>query len=454
LKNIANFNISYSRVWFLAWPIILANLTIPLIGATNVAVVGRLQSPIYIGAVALGVLVLQCIYWSFAFLRKSTTGVTAQAFGEGDKAGVFAALFRSLIIATSLGLLVTILQKPIEFIAFKIIHGSEEVEAIAKVYFRIRVWGSIATMSNYVFLGWFYGIQKPKLALCLRIMMNLLNIPLAIYLALTLKMGVNGVAWAAFWSQHFVCFLSYIAAFVILFEHLKKDLSSNFKFDMNFLKLIFDRVKFTRLYKLNTDIFFRTLLVFFAFSWFTSKSASSSDLVLATNSVLINLFWFISYALDGFSNSAETLVGQAIGAGKVEMYRRAVKVTFVMSLVFALIFVLSYAFAGNFLVSVLTDLNSIQELAKEYMIWLVFIPIIGIPCFELDGIFFGATKTRVMRDMMFISFVVYALAMLVLPKVFANHGLWMALYIFLLVRAFTLYIHLPKIEKENFIHGK
>lgn len=157
MKNIANFNISYSRVWFLAWPIILANLTIPLIGATNVAVVGRLQSPIYIGAVALGVLVLQCIYWSFAFLRKSTTGVTAQAFGEGDKAGVFAALFRSLIIATSLGLLVTILQKPIEFIAFKIIHGSEEVEAIAKVYFRIRVWGSIATMSNYVFLGWFYG---------------------------------------------------------------------------------------------------------------------------------------------------------------------------------------------------------------------------------------------------------------------------------------------------------
>ena len=155
MKNIKNFDISYSRVWFLAWPIILANMTIPLIGATNVAVVGRMESPVYIGAVALWVLVLQCIYWSFAFLRKSTTGITAQAFGEGDQAGIFAALFRSLIIASTLGLIVTLLQQPIEYIAFKAINGSAEVEELAKVYFRIRIWGSIATMSNYAFLGWF-----------------------------------------------------------------------------------------------------------------------------------------------------------------------------------------------------------------------------------------------------------------------------------------------------------
>jgi multidrug resistance protein, MATE family len=449
LKNIKNFDISYSRIWFLAWPIVLSNITIPLIGATNVAVVGRLESPIYIGAVALGVLVLQCIYWSFAFLRKSTTALTAQAFGEGDQAGVFATLVRSLVIASALGLIVTLLQQPIESIAFRVIEGSAEVEELAKVYFKIRIWGSIATMSNYVFLGWFYGIQKPKLALVLRVLMNILNIPLAIYLGLTLKMGVAGVAWAAFYSQHFVCVISYIAAFVILYRHLKEKSNSEFKLDKDFFKLIFDKVKFTRLYSINSDIFFRTLLVFFVFSWFTSKGASNSDLILATNAILINLFWFISYALDGFSNAAESLVGQAVGANKIEMYKKAVKVTTLMSFVFACFFVLIYALFGNYFVSVLTPLASIQDLARIYLPWLVFIPLIGVWCFQLDGIFFGATQTRVMRDMMFISFIVYSIAVYFLPKFFDNHGLWMALYVFMIVRAITLFWHLPKI-KEHF----
>lgn len=448
MKNIKNFDISYSRVWYLAWPIILANITIPLIGATNIAVVGHMGSPVFIGAVALGVLVLQCIYWSFAFLRKSTTGLTAQAFGQGDQAGIFAALFRSLIIAFSLGLIVTLLQKPIEYIAFQVIDGSQEVEELAKVYFRIRIWGSIATMSNYVFLGWFYGIQKPKLALVLRVLMNLLNIPLAIYLGLTLKMGVAGVAWAAFYSQHFVCVISLIAAIVILLKHLKE--KSGFSFDKNFLTVIFDKVKFSRLYQMNTDIFFRTLMVFFAFSWFTSKGASSSDLILATNAVLINLFWFISYALDGFSNSAETLVGQAVGACRKDMYERAVKVTTIMSAVFACVFVLVYALAGDYLVSVLTQLEAVRELASVYLPWIIFMPIIGIWCFELDGIFFGATQTRVMRNMMFISFVFYSAAVFFLPKYFGNHGLWMALYVFMITRAITLFIKLPDVKKKFF----
>ena len=444
LKELKNYDISYSRVWYLAWPIILANITIPLIGATNVAVVGRMQSPIYIGAVALGVLVLQCIYWSFAFLRKSTTGITAQAFGQEDKAGIFAALFRSLIIATSLGLVVTLLQKPIGYIAFKLINGSPEVETLAHQYFDIRIWGSIATMSNYVFLGWFYGIQKPKLALFLRVLMNCLNIPLAFYLGLTLKMGVAGVAWAAFCSHHFVCIISYIAALIILFK------DKNFELDKSFLKLVFDKVRFTKLFNINSDIFLRTLMVFFAFSWFTSKSASSSDLVLATNSVLINLFWFISYALDGFSNAAEALVGQSVGALKFDMFERAVKVTTVMSVVFAVIFALCYGIGGDYFVSLLTELADIKIMAREYLPWLVFIPLVGIWCFELDGIFFGATQTKVMRDMMFLSFALYSLSMLFLPKIFGNHGLWLALYVFLAVRAVTLYIHLPKIKQDKF----
>ncbi len=446
MKDIKNFEISYKRVLYLAWPIVLANISIPLIGATNVAVMGRLESPIYIGAVALGVLVLQCIYWSFAFLKKGTTGITSQAFGNQDQVGIFSALIRSLIIASVLGLIVTLLQQPIEYIAFQFIDGSAEVEELAKVYFRIRIWGSIATMSNYVFLGWFYGIQKPKLALILRILMNILNIPLAIYLGLTLKMGVAGVAWAAFYSQHFVCVISYIAAFFILRDQVKN--KSGFKFDKDFMKQIFSKVKLAHLYTINSDLFFRTVLVFFAFSWFTSKGASNSDLILATNSVLINLFWFISYALDGFSNAAETLVGQAIGANRQDMYDKALKVTTHMSIVFAFVCVLIFAIWGEYFITTLTKLDSIQDLAKQYLPWVIFIPLVGVACFELDGIFFGATQTRIMRDMMFVSFIVYSIAVYFLPKYLDNHGLWLALYIFLIVRAITLLIHLPKIKNK------
>lgn len=447
LKNITNHDVSYSRVWFLAWPIILANITIPLIGATNIAVIGRMGSVVLVGATALGALVLQCIYWSFAFLRKATTGITAQAFGENDHEAVFAALIRSLLVAAVLGITVTLLQKPIEWVAFQIIDASAEVELAAREYYDIRIWASIATMSNYVFLGWFYGIQKPKLALILRVMMNLLNIPLAIYLGLHLKMGISGVAWAAFWSQHFVCLISYIAAAVILYQHLKSK-DTKFGFDKNFLKAIFDKVKFTRLYNINSDIFFRTLLVFLAFSWFTSKGASKSDLVLATNAVLINLFWFISYALDGFSNSAETLVGQAIGAQKIEMYRKAVKVTTVMAFIFACAFVVIYALSGDFFVSVLTQVEEVKEMSKLYLGWLVFMPLFGIWCFQLDGIFFGATETRIMRDMMLLSFAIYSLAVFFLPSYMGNHGLWLSLYIFLVARAVTLNFYLPRIEKK------
>lgn len=449
MKNIKNYDISYSRVWFLAWPIILANITIPLIGATNVAVVGRLESPIYIGGVALGVLVLQCIYWSFGFLRKATTGITAQVFGEDDQAGVFAALIRALLVASALGLIVSVLQQPIENIAFRFIDGSQEVEELAKVYFRIRIWGSIATMSNYVFLGWFYGIQKPKLALVLRVLMNLLNIPLAIYLGLTLKMGVAGVAWAAFYSQHFVCLISYIAAAIILYRELRKS-DSGFKLNTDFLKVIFDKVKFTRLYQINSDIFVRTVLLFFAFSFFTSKSANSSDLLLATNSVLINLFYFMCYAMDGFSNAAETLVGQSIGANMVLMFRRAIKVTSVMAFFFAVAFVIGYALAGGYFVSVLTPLESIQTMAKEFLPWLVFMPLVCITCFQLDGVFYGATETRVMRNVMFVSFLIYLVAVFTLPNLVGNHSLWLALYAFMIARGIGMFLHLPKLETKFF----
>lgn len=442
VKGFLDQEISYKRVWSLAWPIILANITIPLIGATNIAVMGHLKSPKFIGGVALSVVVLQCIYWSFAFLRKGTTGVTAQAFGAGDMPAVFAALFRSLLIAISLGTIVIILQKPISWIAFAVLNGSEEVESLAKIYYDIRIWGSIATMGNYVMLGWFYGIQKPKLALSLRVAMNALNIPLAIYLVLGLKMEVAGAAWAAFASHIFVFVISLIAAAVLFLKEMKTE---DGKIDWAFVEIVKDKAHLFRVFKINSDFFVRTILVFFAFSWFTAKGAKQGDLVLAANTVLINLFWFISYALDGFSNAAETLVGQSIGAQNKEMFDKTVKKTTVMAGYFAIAFCLVYWAFDDILLHWMTNLPEVKNAALDFMPWLVFMPIVGIWCFQLDGIYIGATETRIMRDMMIISFAAYALAINLLTLFMGNHGLWLALHIFMAVRAITLFVHFKKI---------
>lgn len=440
--------IDYKRILNLSWPIILANLSIPLIGATNIAVVGRLPSPVHIGAVALGVTVLQCIYWSFSFLRRGTTGITAQAYGAGDMGAVFAALVRSLIIAVVLGVLVMILQQPISWIAFEIIQGSPEVESLAREYFDIRIWASIATMGNYVMLGWFYGVQKPITALILRVAMNILNIPLAIYLAIGLGWGVRGAAWSAYISHVFVFVLSIIVAIVIMYQSLRREDKS---FDLGFLEPLADTTKLMNVFKLNGDIFLRTVLVFLAFSWFTASGARQGDLMLAVNSVLINLFWFISYALDGFANAAESLAGQALGANNLKMFDAAVAKTLRVSFVFALLIVLVYFICGDILVGFITTLPDVKAEAGKFFPWLVLMPVVGIWCFLLDGIYTGVTETTVMRNMMVVSFVFYAIAILTLPKLLGNHGLWLALVLFMLIRGITLALPYKKIRAQCFL---
>lgn len=443
----ATTQITYQRIWNLAWPIILANITIPLIGATNIAVMGRMPSPIFIGAVALGVVVLQCIYWSFSFLRKGTTGVTAQAYGAQNYPEIYLSLARALLLAFSLGIIVIIFQELISWLAFNVfLNGSEEVEALAKEYFGIRIWGSVATLGNYVMLGWFYGVQRPKLALVLRVAMNILNIPLAIYMVLVLKWGVAGAAWSALISHHFVFVLSIIAAFVLL----KKEHSKDGRIDWSFLDGIFNKDKLVHLFKMNSDLFIRTVLLFIAFAWFTSAAASRSDLMLAVNTVLINLFWFASYALDGFANAAEALIGQAYGAKNQAMFDLAVSRTTKMGLIFALLFSLAYFFFGEQLLGLLTNLDSIKIEAMKYMPWLIAIPLSGIGAFQLDGIYIGLTHTRVLRDMMVVSFALYAIAVMTLPQLWGNHGLWLALHLFLIFRGITLILPFNSMKRTLF----
>ncbi len=440
--------ISYKRIWDLSWPTILANICVPLVGATNIAVMGRLPDPKYIGGVALGVVVLQCIYWSFSFLRKGTTGITSQAFGRGDKEGVFAALVRSLLLAFILSVIVIALQQVIVWFAFAILHGSEEVESLAKEYFNIRVWGTFATTGNYVMLGWLYGIQRPKLALVTRVLMNIINIPLAIYLALDLHWNVAGAAYSALISNYLIFILSLLLVIPILREYFA---DVNGKINYSFLKDVIHRSHLERVFRINSDIFVRTVLVFSAFSWFTAAGASHGDLVLAANTILINLFWFISYALDGFANAAETLVGQAVGAKDLNMFDLTIRRSSFMALIFALLFAVVYFLSGDYLLGFLTNIETVKNEAMIYMPWLVFMPLTGIACFQLDGIYTGTTSTDDMRNMMILSFVIYAIAIIFLPNIFGNHGLWLALHIFLIVRGISLAIPYKSMRMKTFM---
>lgn len=439
--------INLTRVWNLVWPILLANISIPLIGATNIAVMGHMPSPVYIGAVALGVIIFQSIYWGFAFLRSGTTGITAQALGANDYHHVVIALFRSLTIAFILGTVVVLLQTPIAEFSFLLLEGSSEVETLAREYFDVRIWGSYASLGNYALLGWFYGIHKPKLALILRVAMNLLNIPLAIFLALNLGLGVKGTALSAITSNYVILLIGLV--FAALYIGKLHELGY-VKFDKNFWEELSHQKQLFRIFKINTDIFIRTVFVLLVFSWFTSLGAKQGDLVLAGNAVLINLYWFISYALDSCSNAAETLVGQAIGAKDETMFKKAIGYSFSIAMILAVVFILIYSLLGKTFISWLTTSPEVQNTALNYLPWLVFIPLVGVWCFQLDGIFLGSTQTKDMRNMMFIAFALFVICILTLPKLLGNNGLWLSLYIYLLARAVTLYFPFRTLTKRLF----
>lgn len=433
-------SINYLKVWNLSWPIILANVSIPMIGATNIAVLGHLESKDFIAAVALGVVALQFIYWGFSFLRKVTTGLTAQAYGAKQDEERIHILIRNLIIAVFLGLIIILLKDIISDITFFFLDSKPELEKLAIKYFKIRIWAAPAVFCNYVILGWLYGSQKPQTALFLRVGMNLLNIALALYLVIALKMNIYGVAYAAIVSQISFCIIGLIVSLSLIKTKLKDLVSRETQ------KLILEFSKLKKTFSLNNDIFIRTVLIFIAFSWFTAKGAKQGESILASNTVLLNLFWFLSYALDGFSNAAEALVGEAHGQKSEKAFKKSIKVTTVFAICFALLFSLTYFCFGKNIISLLTNLEEIKAIAFQYLPWMILMPLVSIWCFQLDGIFLGATETKSMRNMMIISFGVYALAMLTLPKYIDNHGLWLSMVIFMIVRGLTLYLCLGKIK--------
>ncbi len=425
----------HRRVLGLAVPIVLSNLSVPLLGAVDTAVMGHLPEPRYLGATAVGATIFGFIYWGFGFLRMGTTGFVAQALGAQDGAELRAAAARAQLIALAIAVVLIAAQEPIGWAAFRLIGASPDVAPLARSYFAIRIWDAPAALLNYVFLGWLLGMQRARAALALQLWMNGINVALDLLFVPVFHWGVPGVAMATLISE-------YCAVGMGLWLCHRAIRGVPGRLDRARV-LRADRIRGTL--AVNRDIFFRTICLMLAFALFTAEGARLGDLTLAANAILMNFQTFMAYALDGFAQAAEALVGGAVGARDGRAFREAVRVSTVWAAVAALAFVAAYGVGGTILIRVMTGIAEVRERALDFLPWAAVSPALSIWSFQLDGIFIGATRGADLRNAMAISLAIYVACMFALIGPLGNHGLWLAFLIFMVARAATLGMRLPRL---------
>lgn len=427
---------AYRDVLLLAWPVILSNLSVPLLGAVDTAVIGHLPDPANLGAVAIGAMIFSFLYWGFGFLRMGTTGFISQANGAQDYSEVRAILARALMLGGAISIIIILLQVPVLSAALSLIDSTQSVEASASDYFSIRVWGAPAALANYCLLGVFIGLGKTRLALVTQIFMNSLNIILDLVFVLELDMGVSGVALATVISE----FMAVGLGLAIILWHLRTLPGHWIKSD------IFSFDRFYGLMSVNRDIFIRTILLIFAFAYFTATAAKLGEETLAAVAVAMNFMHFLAFGLDGFAHAAESMVGNAIGAKKQEKLTDVVISSSVLALTVAVGYTAVYGFLGVTIINLLTNIEGVRLVAYEYLPWLIAMPIFAVWSYQLDGIFIGAMKTKEMRNGMIFSFAAYLVSMFMLADRFGADGMWASMIIFMIARALTLAIYYPKVR--------
>jgi MATE family multidrug resistance protein len=426
-----------ARVWRLAGPIILSNISTPLLGAVDTAVMGHLPDPAYIGAVALGAVVFNFLFWGFSFLRMGTTGFTSQAYGAGDTAELRAALVRPLVMAVGLGAALIVLQAPIGWLALRLLDASAGVEGLTHDYYAIRIWSAPFALINYALLGWLLGTQRAYAVLLLQVVLNGTNIALDLLFVVGFGWGIEGVAGASLLAEMAATLLGLSLVARTLFR-------SQAPLDW---AQVAARDRLLALFRVNVNILIRTLCLMTAFAYFAAQGAQMGDLILAANAVLMQFLYIIAYGLDGFSHAAEVLAGSALGAGSRHAFRQAVKVSTLWALGMALLAGLLVQVAGEPFIALISDIPEVRTTAAVYLPWMVVSPVISVWSFLLDGIFIGTTRTVEMRNAMIASLAVYLVASWLLVPALGNHGLWLALMIFMVARALSLGAYYPRIER-------
>ena len=416
----------------------LSNVSTPLIGLVDTAVVGHLEHAYFTGAVGIGALIFSFLYWGFGFLRMGTTGLTAQAEGAGRPTETRSVLLRALALGLALGLAILLLRSAISAAAFALLDASADVERHAGDYVAIRIWGAPAALANYVVLGWLLGMRRAGLALVLQLVLNGTNVVLDVVFVIGLGWGVPGVAAASAIAEY-----AALAVGVLLILRLTGHFSGRWT-----LAALGDPAAFRRLMAVNFDIFVRTLCLIFSFAFFKAQGAKLGDVVLAANIVLFNLHLFLSYALDGYAHAAEALVGGRAGAGDRAGFRQAVRASTVWAAASAVLFSAVYFAAGPLLIDALTGIDAVRQAAREYLPWAAALPILAVWSFQFDGIFLGATRTAALRNAMIASMALYLMvAWLAVPSL-GNHGLWLSLAVFMVARGATLAFAYPALARS------
>ena len=409
----------------LAVPNIVSNISVPLISTVDTLLMGHL-SGLHLGAVGIGSMIFNFLYWNFAFLRMGTTGLTAQSFGKNDEQEMATILGRAMITAIGIGLLMIVLQGPFWDLGAVLMNVSEAHYDIVEKYFRIRMYAAPATLSLYVLMGWYFGMQNAIIPLVITIFLNLVNILISALLVLSFGFEVEGVAYGTMAAQY----LGLIFAILLLFRkyrHIPALIKT---------KYLFLKEAFYAFFRLNRDIFIRTLCLSFVFAFFYSMSSKSGEHILAASVILLQFLNWMSYGIDGFAYAAESLTGKYHGAGNVKKLNKAIRYSFYWGAAMALLFTVVFWLGEDQLILAFNDEVAVVQSTRDNYIWIIILPILGFGSYIWDGIFVGLTASRSMRNSMFLSFIVFFGLYYSFNYLPGIQSLWIALLGFLVARAF------------------
>ena len=432
-----------------AAPIVAGHVTIALLGVVDTAVAGRMPGVVFLAAVGLGSIFAHFVFWLFGFLRMGTTGVTAQAIGAKDARGVRLSLLRGAGFGATLGMLLLLLSPAITFFAVELYVQDKTLTQPFSQYLSVRFIGAPFALASYAFYGWFLGINRSALMMVIQTLVITANIVLSPLLAFGFGWGVVGIAWATVAAEILGAILSLVCVVRILSRAPHMRLTRKIvRADL----LDFHEVR--RFFAINTHIFLRTLCMLLAFQLFWLLSASVGTIALAVNTILRQMIEIAAFALDGFALAGEAMAGEQVArhASKkktVKAVSSVVRVVFVWSCLFALLFAAVYAVAFDLIVAGFTDLEAVRTAAPAYRWFAVFVPVVAVWAYAWDGIFLGLTLTRSLMIGMALAAAGFVLCALPLTALFGNTGLWAALYLFFVLRALTLYVAWRKWRKRK-----
>ena len=412
------------RIFRLALPNIISNITVPMLGMIDIAIAGHLGSAIYIGAIALGSNIFNMVYWNFGFLRMSSSGFTAQAYGARNFSEAMNVLIRSLLVAIGFGILILLLQIPIEKIAVGFIKSGPETIDNVKFYFRICIWSAPAVLAIYAFKGWFIGMQNAKTPMVISIVNNVLNIGLSFMFVFAFDMKIKGIALGTMLSQVItfaICIIMWFRYYGKMMKYIKWD-------------TVMDAIALKSYFKVNGDVFIRTFMLTLVTTFFTFASSGMGDTILAVNALLMQFFMLFSYFMDGFAYAGEALTGRYIGAKNHALLRHMIRRLFFWGFVVSAVSAVLYILFPNQILQVLTNNQEVIATTRSFTFWTILIPITGFAAFLWDGIYIGATASKEMRNAMVLSAITFFVCYYSTKSHLGNNALWLSFIIYLSIR--------------------